>query len=48
MKKIIYILIVALGCSFSAQAQFFKKLKEKVEKKVENAVTESISDKAEK
>ncbi|HET8753947.1 MAG TPA: DUF4412 domain-containing protein [Salinimicrobium sp.] len=48
MKKIIYILVVVLGCSFSAQAQFFKKLKEKVEKKVENAVTESVSDKAEK
>lgn len=47
MRKIILMVFaVSMFSANNAQAQFFKKLKEKVTNKVENAVTRNISDKA--
>lgn len=46
MKKLILVLLSAVVCSTTAEAQFFKKLKQSVESKVEQRVTEKISNKA--
>lgn len=46
MKKLALVLLAVFMVSTSAEAQFFKKLKQKVEKKVEDAVIDNVSDKA--
>ena len=50
MKKIFYLLLAIffMAGTSTAEAQFFKKLKEKVEKKVEDAAIKNVSDKAAK
>jgi len=46
MKKLVLLGFSLMLCTYSAEAQFFKKLKEKVQKKVEHVVTENIANKA--
>jgi hypothetical protein len=50
MKKIFYLVLAIffMAGTSTAEAQFFKKLKEKVEKKVEDAAIKNVSDKAAK
>lgn len=46
MKRLLLVVLSILLMSTNAEAQFFKKLKQKVEQKVENTVHEKISNKA--
>jgi hypothetical protein len=50
MKKIFYLVLAIffMAGTSNAEAQFLKKLKEKVEKKVEDAAIKNVSDKAAK
>lgn len=45
-KSIFFLFLISLLMIPSAEAQFFKKLKEKVQDKVEDAVVDNVSDKA--
>ena len=46
MKRLLLVVLSVVLMSYSAEAQFFKKLKQKVEQKVENTVHEKVSNKA--
>lgn len=48
MKKLTYVLLTCLFLSSTVQAQFFKKLGDKIADKVTNTASENISDKAAK